>query len=323
MALFARVATLATVAGISKAIASLRKAELEVGEVDSPDKCGSIYVSVFSRRDAAPRREDIRAMWHEAGNDFGKMTAEFALCQAPRGEDPSVSAAINAEAKKYGDVRVMDCEEGYLNGILTKKVAASMNVFFKEFRDRDYFMKIDDDTFGSFRRICDLLSWRDSHGIDNSHLYAGVFAEGNENMDTKHPPIRDQDSEWYEPESKFPGEFYPTSAKGGPGYIISAGIVRDIISTGTAAKNILNNEDKAVGVWVDVLVQQGAKISYLNIPGTDGYDEHKQWIVTTGTYGKYPHFLHHHLNGTVISCLHAIDMLHDPAAPVDDCFVPH
>lgn len=314
-----RLALLASVAGFVDAAASARRSWL-AARPHASSTCGSMYVAVFSRRETPSVRKDIRKLWREVGQDFGNVTAEFVLCQPHQGEAASVAAAIREEQMTYGDVRVMDCEDGYLNGTLTKKAAAAMKVFVEEYGGSDYFMKTDDDTFASFRRICDLLTWRDKHGKDNSHLYAGVFAEGPENMHTKHPPCRDPESPWYEPVSNFPGDFYPTSAKGGPGYILGAGVVKEIISTGTAAKNIINNEDKAVGVWVDALVKQGKSIAFLNIPGTDGYDEHKKWTVTSGTYGNYPHYLHHHLNGSTIACLHEIDIKRDPAVAIDGCF---
>jgi len=279
-----------------------------------------MYVAVFSRRDSFYRRTNIRKMWHEVGADFGDVAFDFVLCQPPKGEASDVAIGIAEERQAHGDVRVMDCEDGYLDGKLTKKVEASMEVFLKEHSGRDYFMKTDDDTFASLRRICGMLQWRESSGKDNAHLYAGVFAEGDETMQTVHVPLRDATSPWYEPESKFPGDVYPTSAKGGPGYMLSSAAVAKIISNRIAQEHVLNNEDKAVGVWVDELVQMGVAMEYVNFPGTDGYDEHKAWIVTSGAYGDYPHFLHHHLTGTTIACLHEVDAKQDPALTVDGCF---
>lgn len=321
MSVFRRLVLLMTVACPVHSVASVFRSRLAVDEDgdDAAGSCGSMYVVVFSRRDAPERRQLIRKMWKDVGTDFGNVASEFVLCQPLAGEDPTVNAAIASEQQMYGDVRVMDCKEGYVNGLLTKKVEASLNVFLDEFADYDYFMKIDDDTFASFRRICNLLNSRAQHDMDNSRLYAGVFAEGKETMDTKHTPCRNQSSEWYEPESNFPGDVYPRSAKGGPGYILSGAIAREIVLSGTS-QHVLNNEDKAVGVWVDSLVQKGQDISLLNIPGTDGYAEHKKWTVTSGTYGNYPHFLHHHLDGTTIACLHEIDTKLDPTLIIDGCF---
>merc|ERR1719293_456501 len=149
-----------------------------------------------------------------------------------------------------------------------------MASFLHEFT-QDYFMKIDDDTFISTRRLCDLFTWRSQNGKDNQRAYFGVFAEGpRESIDGEHVPIRDPSSPWYEPVEKFGRDVYPVSAKGGPGYILSRYLVQQIIDTGIAEFNELNNEDKAVGVWVDELVQQGEHVDIVNVPGTDGYEEH-------------------------------------------------
>ena len=103
----------------------------------------------------------------------------------------------------------------------------------------------------------------------------GVFAEGNEKENATHPVIRDETNPWYEPYSKYPDENYPVSAKGGPGYILPKASVQEIIDTNISSVYEVNNEDKAVGYWVTKL--KTAKIGYyLNLPGTDGYEEHKQ-----------------------------------------------
>lgn len=304
--------------GLAQAASLLRGDSM--AEEQALNTCGSMYVAVFSRRDATFRRKQIRQMWQEAGKGWGDVTAQFVFCQPLDGEGPEVSAALEAEQEKHGDILVMDCEDGYLDGKLTQKVATSMQVFIKDHSDKYFYMKTDDDTFASLRRICDLLTWRKDNGKDNSHLYLGVFAEGKETMETRHPPCRDPESEWYEPVEKFAPDTYPKSAKGGPGYIISKSVVEQIVSNGIAEAHILNNEDKAVGVWVDELIQSGTAVDLLNIPGTDGYAEHKKWTVTSGRYGTYPHFLHHHLHGGTIACMHDIDKAMDAALTIDDCF---
>lgn len=283
-------------------------------------RCDPAYVSVFSRRDGAERREHIRKLWQDAGSGWGDVVAQFALCQPGADEPPSVAEALAAEAQVYNDILVMDCEDGYLHGALTKKVQAAMQVFLNDHSHRSYFMKTDDDTFARMGGICGVLSWREKRHRNNRNLYMGVFAEGAENMETKHPPVRDPKSAWYESEERFPGKFYPKSAKGGPGYLLSTDLVKQIIEGGIAASNTLSNEDKAVGVWVDKLIQRGLNVSMLNIPGTDGYEEHKKFTVTTGQYGDYPFLLHHHLSGKTIECLHAIHMKMNFEEHIDGCF---
>jgi len=325
--MLARFTLAVLVSQLPNAIALKVKAENEKVVLDAavhPDSwavptCPSMFVAIVSRPDNKDQRDHIREMWRKAGEEWGVVKAKFTLCSLPE-----LPPAVYAEQQEHQDLIFMDCEEGYKNGVLTRKVEAAMQTYLDDFSDYDLFMKIDDDTFMSARRVCSLLSWRQSSGKDNLHVYMGVFAEGvHEAVLGKHFPNRDPSSTWYEPFEKFDGATYPVSAKGGPGYILGRPLVEHIIYRGIAETNELNNEDKAIGVWVDKLLQyESMPIDVVNIPGTDGYDEHYDSITTTGSYKKYPHFLHHHLAGSVIDCLYKVDAQHDPDAHIDHCFKP-
>jgi hypothetical protein len=293
-------------------------AALSKRQASSGGKCPSLFAAVLTKGDNNELRAGIREMWREAGSDWGDVKAKFLMC----GLASNVSKAVQHEINLHGDIVLMDCEEGYLNGILTKKVAESMRTYLAHYSDYELYMKIDDDTFASMRRLCTMLQWRAEHNKSLANIYAGVFAEGpNETILTKHTPDRDITSAWYEPPEIFPDEVYPSSAKGGPGYILSKPLVEGILSNGIAERLNLNNEDKAVGVWVDKLIKDyNFEIDLLNLPGTDGYDEHAASIVTTGAYKSYPHFFHHHINGPTISCLASVDNSLNPELFVDDCF---
>lgn len=291
-------------------------------QAPSSAQCPSMFVAVVSKPDNVELRSHIREMWLEASADWGVVKPRFVMC----GHAASVSRALQHEIQLHGDVILMGCEEGYRNGILTKKVAKAMRTYLAHFRDFELFMKTDDDTFISTRRLCGMLQWRRDHGKSLYNIYAGVFAEGpNETILTNHTPDRDPQSAWYEPPEVFPDEVYPASAKGGPGYILSKMVVEGIINKGIADRFTLNNEDKAVGVWVDKLVKNfHIDVDLLNIPGTDGYEEHAGHIIVNGTYKQYPHLLHHHITGPTIACLAALDATHNPELLVDGCFTsPH
>jgi len=275
-----------------------------------------MFVAVISKPNHGYRRDQIRKMWQTAGRDWGEVTARFAMCG-----DKNRDAELRNESLTHGDMIFMKCKEGYMQGDLTRKVARAMRVYLRNYGNYDLFMKVDDDTFVSTRRVCNMLEWREEHGKNNSRMYAGVFAEGpNETMFTNHTPERDPSSPWYEPPEVFSGDVYPPSAKGGPGYILSKPLVHAIITNDIADKHLLHNEDKAVGVWVDLLMNRDYKVEFVNIPGTDGYDEHLDHVVTNGTYKLYPHFLHHHLPGPTIACLSNVDATYDPELHVDECF---
>jgi len=94
-------------------------------------------------------------------------------------------------------------------------------------------------------------------------------------------------------------------------------MIQELVERGIPEKYELNNEDKAVGYWVSML-KDIKSIHYVNIPGTDGYDEHKETIVTTGRFQDYPNVMHHHLDGNTIACLHKVE-ISSPEEIVDPC----
>lgn len=293
----------------------VRKDTIDLSQTEDR-RCPSMFAAVFSAQENIVRRKQVRKMWVKAHQGWGHIHYKFALCNRPL-----VSDDVLRETEQHKDIAFLDCEEGYLNGALTIKAADSMEYYIREHAKAKLFMKIDDDTFISTRRICNIFDWRKSVGKSDDWIYAGVFSEGpNETIRTVHVPIRDPESKWYEPTQKFNGDVYPPSAKGGPGYILSRKLVQEILHKGIASDNILNNEDKAVGVWVDKVVTAGKEIDFLNLPGTDGYEDHSDSIVTSGKYSEYPHFVHHHLNERTIHCMYQVDSANDPDASVDHCF---
>lgn len=284
-------------------------------EVHTRDFCPSMFVYVFSTLDSFERRAAIREMWQHAYLHYpSPMKYTFGLCTRA-----GVSEQLREEQRTYGDLAWMDCEEGYLDGILTRKVAASMNHFLNTEMAYSLFMKIDDDTFISTDRLCGFMSHQISNeGVDLNRSYLGVFIEGEENWRGR-TVIRDPVSPWYEPYEKYDQERYPLAAKGGPGYILSRPMVQELVDRAIPSLYELNNEDKAVGYWVSLLHDIDS-IRYVNIPGTDGYDEHKETIVTTGKFRDYPNIMHHHLDGNTIQCMYKVEFSDDPdSATIDHC----
>jgi len=279
-------------------------------------QCPSMFVAVFSKLENRARRAAIREMWNSAGEGWsGNFKAKFAICT--RGRVPDV---LRLEASAHQDLLIMDCKEGYHNGTLTQKVSTTMRAYLKNYSSYALFMKTDDDTWVSTSRLCNRLQWRRANGKSNLKAYMGVFAEGKENMKTKHAVIRDPHNSWYEPESKFRENVFPLSAKGGPGYILPRKLVNAIITSGIADQNELNNEDKAVGVWVQKLVARGFAVEYVNLPGTDGFVQRASWVPSKGKFKDYPFFFHHHLSGDAIACLHRIDKSRNPDMYIGECF---
>jgi len=287
-------------------------------------KCPPMFVVVMSRRQSTDQRDQVRAMWRQAKKKWGHLDVKFGICKqgGSNADDEAFNEdRLDDELTKFDDLLLMDCREGYTEGLLTQKTIAAMRSFADMESKHDLFMKTDDDTFVSPGRLCDYISSLRESKNEFKNAYMGVFAEDGETVNATHPPCRDTASPWYESEDKYGGDYFPMSAKGGPGYILSDMMVRNIMDLGIAERNMLNNEDKAVGVWVDGLRRYGMDIDYINLPGTDGYLEYHEKIKTRGRWDWYPYVLHHHLSSIEIFCLHQVDLLNDPNATIDDCFL--
>jgi len=274
-----------------------------------------MFVAVFTTRSAsAAKRETIRKLWSEVDAGSGNICARFIICNA---SDPYQQSLL-AEQAAHGDFLFLDCAEGYAQGLLTKKLIQVL----REYRDADdandaclnrpLFKKVDDDTFVAGRSFREGFS-RTVAQYGSDFLFAGVDSGGS----PKHLPQRTVSDKWYEPWSVYPNHTYPLGMYGGPGYTLGRGLVRRIIDEKIADSNILWNEDRAVAVWVDILKKKGAPVSWVQIPGNNGY--HK--IVNSGTWGTYPYTLHHRVSKTTISCLTELEHTNNDSALIDPCFL--
>jgi len=246
------------------------------------------------------------------------MTYRFSICK-PNKTDP-VYPKLLKEADTYKDLNLEDCVEGYHHSLLIKKVLATMDTYMKDFSDHELYMKIDDDTFIIPNRLCEFMSSQQNYdpGLQNS--YMGVFIQEPDGSFHQSKPCRDEFSSWFEPPGKFDDTFYPVAAQGGPGYILSRSMVQKIFENKIYENRMLNMEDKAVGLWVDVLKkEQGMDIKYITIPGTNGYKNINEQVIS-GPLEKYPYILHHHLDGLTIECLHEVAKQGDVNADIGQCY---
>lgn len=254
----------------------------------------------------------MRQMWLDGvngwqANGWGKLEYRFVLSREAENETHTVKKHLDEELEEFGDLTFEDCKEGYLEGMLTAKVLASMKTYLNSTSPPDLFMKIDDDTFVEFSRLRGILRQYLSKGGDLTKVFMGVFVRNNDTLAYHQGiPCRDPSSAWYEPTSTFKEEYYPVAAQGGPGYILSKQMVERIVYDGIAERNMLSIEDKAVAVWVDRLIAQGLDVDFVDIPGTNGYAVLDHWL--QGAMFQYPFVLHHHLDGRTIGCLHRVSM---------------
>eukprot|EP00448_Togula_jolla_P002375 CAMPEP_0170601690 /NCGR_PEP_ID=MMETSP0224-20130122/17994_1 /TAXON_ID=285029 /ORGANISM="Togula jolla, Strain CCCM 725" /LENGTH=318 /DNA_ID=CAMNT_0010926483 /DNA_START=78 /DNA_END=1034 /DNA_ORIENTATION=- len=253
--------------------------------------CPSIFVAVFSRANDVARRRLVRNMWAH-GEGWPNMIAKFVVCGNGHCDN-----MLRREREKYGDVMVLECKEGYGKGLLTAKLLASMRAYQDTF-NTDLFMKVDDDTF-VYRR--DLCSYIGQHLDQEPFQYMGVYHKAA-------AVNRDPLSIYREPASTYPNSTWPESMSGGAGYILSGQLVRHLLASGIPQSNFMWNEDKAVGVWVHLARQAGARIKLLKIQGSDGF----RTAPFCGKWKHYPWLLHHKLSAETIACLDELARADDP-----------
>jgi len=272
------------------------------------DHCftNTMFIAVFSARNNEHRRSLVRKMFQSADKGSGRIVAKFALCSSA---NDGLDGALEHENARFGDLLILACEEGYVRTKLTKKLLLAMKVYRTQYGDRSLFMKVDDDTFVSWRRLLPFIASR----VETEYAYMGIPAP--EDMKVN----RDPESPWYQPMETYSRDTYPSSMEGGPGYIMGWDLVRRILDEGIAEDNVLSNEDQAAGVWVDTLRRKGVPVHFVSIPGTDGY--RPEYDACFGKWKDYQFMLHHHLQPDIIACLAKLDAEGNTDVSIDHCFV--
>lgn len=266
----------------------------------------SVFVTVFSRRAAVMRRSFIRDMWMRAAGTSGNVTVKFTLCDG----DDDWSTPIDYEHKIHGDILVLQCEEGYGKGLLTKKVLASMRFFIQLERPPTLFMKIDDDTFVSWYYLANFLV---TYGHEQAYMGIPIGEA---------QPCRNETYQWYEPYDTWSEPVFPEAMAGGSGYVLGRTLVREILEQNIGEQHVLWNEDRAVGVWISMLRKAGINAEHVAIPGADGFWawDWKQPKKNWNYWAEYPHLVHHGLHAETIACLSQAEMAGDPWRPLRGCF---
>ena len=88
----------------------------------------SVWVIILSRRDALARRAAVRDLWRAASREKCRVSFQFLICRKPQ---PSLhlTTQLDEEREEFGDLGMLDCEEGYGKGRLVQKVLAGMKDF--------------------------------------------------------------------------------------------------------------------------------------------------------------------------------------------------
>jgi len=272
----------------------------------------SVFVSIFSRRSDVWRRNKIRPMWRRARSMSGDgVTFKFALCsRGEPGEKPYISENIMEEMKS-GDVQMVDCDDRTGDDSLTKKLLAVLGEYVVS-HNNDYFMKIEDDTFISWRRY---VHWLTNKG--HPRIYMGVEVP-------VAVPIRDEHLQFYEPYWTYPNSTFPKCMAAGSGYTFGRDLADIIVKSGLGKAKLLFNEDRAVGVWMKSIADSGKNVDYVDLPGVDGFWawdwEHP--VQAYPTFKEYPFVVHHGIAADSIECLALLDSRNDETLQIGDCLKP-
>jgi hypothetical protein len=272
----------------------------------------SIFISIFSRRSDEWRRNKIRPMWRGARSMSGDgVTFKFSLCsRGEPGEKQYIGENLMEELKS-GDVQMVDCDEGTSDDSLTKKLLAVLGEYVVSHRN-DYFMKIEDDTFISWKRY---VHWLTKKG--HPRIYMGVEVP-------EAVPIRDEHLQFYEPYWTYPNSTFPKCMAAGSGYTFGRDLADIIVKTGLGKSKLLFNEDRAVGVWMKSIADTGKNVDYVGLPGVEGFWawdwEHP--VQAYPTFKEYPFVVHHGIAADSIECLALLDAKNDETQQMGDCLKP-
>lgn len=255
----------------------------------------NIWVGVTSSAHNFQRRYTIRNTWMHFINQLnGGIEVKFVLCD--EGYTSGLRAQLIQEYEQYGDMVVLDCPEGYAQGLLTKKVHASMMYFLGQVDEHyDTFMKADDDAFVFLPEL--LATVRRNTA---PFFYIGQMLESEQ-------PFRDPKHKWYEPVENWPG-IWPRAASGS-GYLLDRSLLSHmLVDDWQHIKRLfLYNEDKAIGTWVKFEVEErGRDVEYVDLPGRDGIPKTEKPLV-----------IYHHIGSTAMQCLWQKVALHH--ASVETC----
>mmetsp|Transcript_53632 Transcript_53632/g.100645 ORF Transcript_53632/g.100645 Transcript_53632/m.100645 type:complete len:1298 (+) Transcript_53632:53-3946(+) len=286
----------------------------------------SLFVGAFSRRTGFERRAAFRKGWSQV---WSSVIGKFVLCDTPHGkESDNLAANLKNESERYGDILFVECQEGYSS--LTSKTKAILEEFHRSYGNQSIFFKTDDDTFVAWNRLRNFLS----------HTWSPLMYAGAHRAVETDIVIRDPCCFWHEDYDIYPNASFPATFEGGTGYLLGADLVRDIVTNSLhPAQPLLNNEDRAVALWVEEARKRGRVVEYLHIPGLSGYsaqDWRQRCLVLdvpaghqedfllhedhTGQWKDKDYILLHKLSPSSMSCLTDIDAMGMEQLRIDDCF---
>lgn len=237
-------------------------------------------------------------------------SAKFAVCQ--QGLDEETYAALQRESARFGDLLMLDCQEGYGEGLLVKKVLAALKTFVHESAMQrqipKLFMKVDDDSFVAWSLLCPKIA--------SVHAPFGFLYMGMPDMVNRTDWwFNNTESPNYDPWENWPYNFYPFHMAGGPGYLLGMDLAAAIYGS-FMEPPISWNEDKAIGIGVFRAKKRGLPVRHVYLHMDDG---EMDTLPFSGNWSTYPFYSQHQLSAKSISCLFELEMK-NPAGLVNDCY---
>lgn len=262
-----------------------------------------LHVHVLTVPKNVRERNAIRLMWRGTASSPVPVNLSFVMCF------PHSTESLTKEIHEHSDLLFLECEEGYLRGLLTLKVVAAMKAWRRAATDSDLFFKVDDDTFVHVSRFLEEVThyWR----LHGGFLYLGVEVESKERVGEL--------SKWSEPDDIYPEAKWPRYMAGGPGYVLGKGLVARILDQGLPQKYPVWNEDVAQGVWIQELERGGVTVQLVNVSGTEGYGK-PPLNYCSGPWRDFNLLLVHLVNYTEMQCLSSLVLRDDANADTHSCF---
>lgn len=198
-----------------------------------PEEPIHLFIGILSATNHFAERMAIRKTWMQfPAIQSGNVVARFFVALSHRKE---INAALKKEAEYFGDIVILPFIDRYELVVLKTVAICQYGVHNVT---ADYIMKCDDDTFVRL----DIVLHQISTYNKTSPLYLG-------NLNLLHRPLRR--GKWAVTYEEWPEAVYPPYANG-PGYVISAGIARDVASRHTNhSLRLFKMEDVSMGMWVE------------------------------------------------------------------------
>lgn len=208
-----------------------------------------IDFAVVSSFDSRTRRDAIRAGWGAHARAAGH-TLRFYVGEA---EDEHGALSRAAEARKHGDLVVLNMTDGY--EALTAKTLGTFTYAARCGRGR-YVGKVDEDVFVYVHRLAKRLRRLDADREHEGMASAlGVYM-GNFWLEMK--AIKQVGNKNFE--GKYMGQTFPPYAAG-PCYFLSRGVAEHLARNARSLTARWHNEDMAMGTWL-----AGADVTFINEP---------------------------------------------------------